>query len=263
MDLGRAARACALLVACSSGKPRAIEDAKRPAAPEGAASDGAALDGVAGKQPPASSSTGDVSVRVEWTKVPAAVRASPGTTPCATPRQPQVAPSTTWGIGDVLVIVDGAPVTAAEAHVRLADCALSPRISIGSSLVIDSAAERPAKLAIDQRRRVADLDTKLSATTTRVVMLPVAGHAVTVALESGAVYELATDAKDPETAWIVVGSGAVTDLGGVVVVKDVSVGVHAVRAWLPPRGGQPSRRATGQVTVMAGELAELTLQLEP
>ncbi|MBL0217879.1 MAG: hypothetical protein IPQ07_28870 [Myxococcales bacterium] len=129
--------------------------------------------------------------------------------------------------------------------------------------MIDSAADRPAKLAIDQRRRVADLDAKLAAPPTRAVLLPVAGHAVTVPLEAGAVYELATDAKDPETAWIVAGPGAVTDPGGVVVVKDVPAGVHAVRAWLPPRGGQPARRAAGQVTVAAGELAELTLQLEP
>jgi len=49
----------------------------------------------------------------------------------------------------------------------------------------------------------------------------------------------------------------------VVLVRDVPPGVHAVRAWLPPRGDQPARHAHGEVTVVAADLAELTLQLAP
>jgi hypothetical protein len=86
---------------------------------------------------------------------------------------------------------------------------------------------------------------------------------VTVALEPGGVYQLATEGKDPETAWVVAAAGAVTDPGGGVLVKDVPVGVHAVHAWLPPRAGQPARHAEGRVTVAAGDLAELTLELVP
>lgn len=249
---------CALLLGCSSNKARPVEDAKHPAPVTPVGPDATT---TAAPKPPAAT-TGDVSVRVEWEKVPAAVRASPGPTACGPPRRPQVSPSTTWGIGEVLVIVDDAPGTPGEAHVRLADCALVPRIAIGASLVIDSAADRPAKLAIRDRRRAADLDAKLE-TPSRPVLLPIAGHAVTVSLEAGAVYEIAAEGKDAETAWIVAANGAVTDPSGVVLVKDVPVGVHAVRAWLPPRAGQPARHAEGKVTVAAGDLAELTLQLVP
>lgn len=261
MDLGRAAALATslLAVACSGTKPRAVEDAKHPPS----AGDAARATDAAGGAAPGNVPTGDVSVRVEWPKVPASVRASPGATSCGTPRQPQVAPSTTWGIGDVLVIVDGAPAVTGDARVRLADCALSPRIAIGGSLVIDSAADRPAKLVLAARGQIASLDAKADAGAVRSVLLPIAGHAVAVALDAGALYELSAEGKDPETAWIVAGHGAVTDAGGVVVVKDVPTGVHAVRAWLPPRAGQPARRAAGQVTVTAGELAELTLTLEP
>src|SRR5690606_14172736 len=97
----------------------------------------------------------------------------------------------------------------------------------------------------------------------RTIQLPVAGHAVAAALDPGAIYALATDAKDPELAWIVAASATVTDASGVAVVKDVAPGVHAVRAWLPPRAGRPARYAAGKVTVAAGELAELTLKLAP
>src|SRR5262245_34352729 len=43
---------------------------------------------------------GDAQIRVEWADVPVAARASPGRTPCNTPRAPSVAPTTTWGVPD-------------------------------------------------------------------------------------------------------------------------------------------------------------------
>ena len=251
--------ACALLVACSSRKPHAVEDAKRSAVAGSDAMHADAAPAVA-----TSGTTGDVSVRVEWPAVPAAVRASPGATPCGTPRLAQVAPSTTFGIGDVLVIVEGAPATLGEARVRLADCAWSPRIAFGSSLVIDSATDRPARVVLSSRLHADDFTAKVEESTPGVpVLLPIAGHAVTVALDAGAVYQLAADGKDPEVAWVVAATGAITDASGVVLIKDVPVGPHAVRAWLPARAGQPARRATGTVTVVAGDLAELTLSLAP
>lgn len=254
--------AWALLAACSSGKPHAVEDAKRPAA---AGSDAARPDAPPPSPPPVpTATTGDVQVRVEWPTVTVAGRASPGTTPCGTPRLAQVSPSTTFGIGDALVVVEGAPAALGEARVRLAACAWSPRLSVGSSLVIESAADRPSKISLRSRLRAADLAARSDKAQPGVlVLLPVAGHAVTAALEPGAAYELATDAKEPEVAWVVADPGAVTDATGTALVKDVPVGEHAVRAWLPPRAGQPARHAAGKVTVVAGELAELTLTFAP
>ncbi len=256
--MGVARALCVALVACSGSKATTIEDAKHPTpAPPGDALPARDAAPVA-----VATTTGDVQVRVEWTNVPAAVRNSPGKTACNTPRAPAVAPSTTWGIGDVLVIVDGATAALGEAHVRLADCALAPRVLVGRSLAVDSASDHPGKLAISRRGEVGSLD-HLDKGKPRTIQLPIAGHTVTAELEPGGVYELATDAKDPEVAWVVAAPGAVTEPSGVVLIKDVPPGKHAVTAWLPPRAGQPARHAQGEVTVVAGDLAELTLQLVP
>jgi hypothetical protein len=245
------------LVACSSKRPPRVDDAATvaPARDATPAPDAAAGSGSAG-------SSGEVAIRIEWKNVPTAMRASPGRTSCNTPRAAAVAPTTTWGIPDVLVIVEGAPAVTHEARITLADCALAPRLAIGTSFVVESAVDRPAKLALARRGDV----TKLPVITDgapRAIQLPIAGHAVTLPVEPDGIYQLATDGKDPELAWLVVASGAITDASGLATIRNVPLGAHAVTAWLPPRGGQPARKATGKVTVVANELAELTLELVP
>jgi hypothetical protein len=245
-----------VLGACSSGKRRSPEDARR-LTPAG---DAAIVPADAATAP--RSPSGDVQVRVEWVNVPPAARSSAGKTACGTPRAPSVAPTTTWGIPDVVVIVDGAPGALAEARVRLAACALSPRIAIGKALVVDSATDRPATVVLSHRGRASDLRVEIkSAIPARTIQLPIAGHAVTTSLADDAVFEVTTARGDP--AWIVAAHAAVTDPSGVVLVRDVPPGIHTVRAWLPPRGDQPARHAAGEVTVVDGDLAELTLKLVP
>lgn len=247
------------LAACSGGKPRVGEDARR--ASTAAADAGSAAGPV--EAAPAAETTGDVQVRVVWPDVPAAMRSSPGKTPCDTPRAPAVSPTATWGIGEVLVLVDGAPRALGDAMVQVADCAPTPRLAIGSAVVIASAADRPTRLELARHGSVAELRALGEPAEVRAVQLPIAGHHVRAPLEAGGVYRLATEGKAPETAWIVAAPGVVTDASGAAVVRDVPVGAHAVRAWLPPRGGQRARHATGEVTVVPGELAELTLTLAP
>jgi hypothetical protein len=101
--------------------------------------------------------------------------------------------------------------------------------------------------------------TKGSAT---AIAFPVVGHEVTSALDDDFVYRVAPDGKDIDEAYVVSGVAFITDATGVALVKDVPPGKHAVRAWLPPRGGQPARSAKGEVTVEVGDLADLTLTLE-
>jgi hypothetical protein len=264
----------AVAVAACSGKPRA-EDAAHSVATrgdgpapgsavhgEGAVAAGAALGdaGPRGDAAAAALATGDLQVRVEWADVPAAARRSPGRTRCNTPRAPSVAPTTTWGIPDTLVLIEGVagPPPAAAAHVTLADCALTPQVAVGDSLAITSAVDRPAKLVLRKR---GTLD-HLAPGPPVPVMLPIAGHTVTAALEPGAVYSLETDEPEPEVAFMAALPGArVTDATGHVLVRDLAVGAHAVTAWLPPRGGQPARVGHGTATVAAGDLAELTVKL--
>lgn len=254
-------------LACS-GKPR-TEEAPHPAtAGDAAGSATAPADAAIGAAADAASAArdagragGDLQVRVEWRDVPVAARGSPGRTPCGTPRAPQVAPTTTWGVPDALVIVDGAPPPAepAVARIVLADCALAPRLAVAASLAITSAVDRPARLTL--RKRGA-LD-QLVAGDPVPVLLPIAGHTVTTALDAGAIYTLETDAAEPEVAVIAALPAQVSDAAGHALVRDLAPGPHAVTAWLPPRAGQPARSGRGSASVVAGELAELTVVLSP
>lgn len=275
-------RLALIVLAACSGKPRpddaapalAMRDAGSAAAGSGAAGDaagsGLALDaagpGANPAGPPASAAgaakatTGDLQIRVIWPDVPIAARSSPGKTPCQTPRAPQVAPTVTWGVPDVLVIVDGAVSGHAAAAVTLADCAIAPRLTVGNSLAITSATDRPAKLVL-RKRGTPD---RLVTGDPVPVMLPIAGHTVTTALDAGAIYTLETDAASPEVSFIAaVPDGYVTDSSGHAVARELAVGSHTVTAWLPPRAGQPARTARGTAKVAAGELTELIIALVP
>ena len=194
-------------------------------------------------------------------------RSSPGRTRCNTRRAPSVAPTTTWGIPDALVVVDGATAGsgaaagsggASVAKVTLAECAFSPRVAVGDRLAVTSAVDRPAKLALRKR---GTLDALVPGAPVPV-MLPIAGHTAGMALDAGAIYSLETDEPEPEVAFIAAAPGGfVTDATGHVLVRDLPAGAHAVTAWLPPRGGQPARIGHGTATIIAGELAELTVKL--
>jgi hypothetical protein len=245
-----------LLVACSGNKPRAKEDAAA-VRPDTHAIDAAA---PAVDAPPASNAkTGDLQVRVEWRDVPVPMRASPGRTACKTPRAPVVAPTTTWGIPEIVVIVSGATLPAAPARIVLADCALAPRIVAATAAVVESAVDRPSKITFAKRGDIASLD-KLEKGTPRPVQLPIAGHAVTLPLDANGVYELAADG---ETAWVIASPAAgVTEPNGQLLVKDLAPGKYDVTAWLPPRAGGAAKLKRGTVTVEAGDLADITLALE-
>jgi hypothetical protein len=201
---------------------------------------------------------GDLLVRVEWKDVPASVRGSPGRTPCNTPRAPAVAPTTTWGIPDVFVFVDGAPGKPGEARVVLAECALAPRVAHGATLIVESAADRPMTVTLSKQGAIAD-PTKLADGDPRPIQLPIAGHQASVALDAGALYTLAID---KETAWVAAGAAAVTDAAGAILVEDLPAGTRQVTAWLPPRSGQPARIAKGEIEIKPGAQADLTLELK-
>jgi hypothetical protein len=268
------ARVVALLtIAACSGNPRPEEAAsgvasRSDAGPAGDAGPSGDAGPAGDASPPrdapgARLAIGDLQIRVQWPDVPVVARSSPGRTPCNTPRTPSVAPTTTWGVPDALVIVDGAAPPLAAAHLTLADCTLTPRVAVGGSLAITSAVDRPAKLVLRKRASLATLG-QLAAGEPIPVMLPIAGHTVTTALEPGAIYSLETDATDPEVAFVAaIANGHVTDASGQAMARGLAAGPHAVTAWLPPRAGQPARTGHGTATVAAGDLAELTVTLAP
>jgi hypothetical protein len=263
----------ALAAACSS-KSHAIEDARSAQPPPQVPHD---APGPYRIEAPAQK--GDVQIRVEWKDVPLAARASPGTTPCNTPRVASVAPTTTWGVPDAVVMIDvdhGAAPSDPHARVVLDHCALSPRIVVaGPALDIASNADAPAQLALVKSARARPLGASLGGSfgprgqvafvmpAPRPVQLPIAGHTVHAALEPDSIYTLSSG---DELATIVVPTTpyvAVTEATGQVVVRDVPVGTHSVAVWLPERGGQPARGGHGTVTVTADALAEITVELAP
>ena len=246
----------ALVLGCSSKPQPKVDDASHPAPrPDGGTdvADVAPVPSVPGK-----AGVGEVQIRVTWKNVPTAMRASPGRTACNTPRPAAVAPTTTWGIPEVLVIVDGLADSRPETRVVLADCVLAPRVAAAATVVVESAVDRPVQLVLTRRGDAGKLDALVEGKP-RPIQLPIAGHAVRVALEPGGIYQLATG--EAEVAWIVAAPAAITDASGGLTLRDIPVGARAVTAWLPPRSGQPARIARGTVTVTANALAELMLEL--
>jgi hypothetical protein len=250
--------------ACSSSKPRTADDATRaPHAPVALDAPAIAIDATPPPPPPANpdAKTGDLQIRVEWKDVPIPMRASPGKTACHTPRAPVVAPTTTWGVPDVLLVVEGATLPAPPAAPRIvvADCALAPRIVAATSAILESASDKPEKLAFARRGELASL-AKLAPGKPSAVRLPIAGHEVALPLDANGVYELTLDG---ETSWVIASASAgVTEPNGALLVRDLAPGAYPVTAWLPPRAGGQAKLAKGTVTVVAGDLAELTLTFE-
>ncbi|HEY5925406.1 MAG TPA: hypothetical protein VIV11_27165 [Kofleriaceae bacterium] len=205
---------------------------------------------------------GDVQIRVEWKDVPVAARASPGRTTCGTARPAAVAPTTTWGVPDVFVAIEVPGSGSGGAHrIVFGDCLLTPRaLTSTGTLTIASATQAPAKLTI-QRAGQLPLGSAIKEDKARDVYLPIAGHEVEVALDAGAIYRVAAG---DELGWVVATDHpfiALTEVTGNIVLRGVPGGTHAITAWLPPRSGQPARVAKGTVTVNAGALSEVTLDI--
>jgi len=247
-----------VLAACGSSRPKAADEGKTapPPVTKPAAGDAAPA-------PVATGGAGDVSVRVEWHDVPAAMRESPGRTPCGTAQVPALAPTTTWGIPDAFVVLSGSR-KAADTAVRVVDdrCTLAPRAAVANGkLVVAGTATQPVALAVRRAFALDDL-AKPTADSAHPLQLPIAGHDVDVTLDAGYAYEVTGSAG--EDAFVVAAPArwvAVTDAAGVAVMRELPAGKYEVTAWLPPHARQPAKLAHGEVTVTAGALAEVTLDL--
>jgi hypothetical protein len=252
-----ATNACLVAVAIAACGAKSHPEDAHAVASGAAGGDAVAMTADAGSAAPPTGGTGQVTVRVEWKDVPVAARASPTATKCGTPRLPAVAPTVTWGIPELAVLVERSQAPAGEARIVASDCALTPRIAVGSKLVIASAMPAPVTLAL-----VAQGDDLHAprAGASRAIQLPVAGHEVEVALDPG-LYELTNGG---ESAWIVAKSGAaITDASGQATL-DAPVGATGVTAWLPKRGGVGTSRSAGtSATVVAGQTVEVTVDLVP
>jgi hypothetical protein len=221
------------LAACSGAKNK--EDAKPVVVPPHPSD---AVHPIDAAPPPPGE--GDVSIRVEWHDVPLEARTQ-GT--CG----PQVSPTTTWGIPETVVTLAGSGAPPAH-HPRIVfNTCFSPRIALASdSVTIASVVPQPTNVNVGA-----------GAGSAVVVQLPIAGHEVEVPMSAGTT-KLEGGAS---SGWIIVPTtpyAAITDASGVAVLRDVPSGIYPVTAYSPASG----RSAKGEITVMPGQLAELTLQLE-
>jgi hypothetical protein len=257
--------ACA---ACSGGKRKAVEDARHPVGADDAGS------GAGKVVPPiptgpyrvdTAAKTGDVQIHVEWKDVPAALRASPGATPCGTPARPAVTPTTTWGIPEAIVAIEidhGKALVPIRPRIELEDCALAPRLAVaGPTLAIASAVESPQIVTLAEVGHL-PLGSPLTAGTPRTLYLPIVGHEVEAALTPGSIYTVRFGAT--EIATVIAATTpyiAITEATGQALLRDVPIGTYAVHAWLPERGPLEPRVVTGTVTVAEGALAQVTLDI--
>jgi hypothetical protein len=218
---------------------------------------------------PGSVAVGSIAVTVVWPDAPAAVRASPGVTACATPRPPRATIGALHGVAGAIVIVDGvAPARrlAAPARLTARDCAIAPAAAVlpaGGTLEVQAQDDAGHVIAIEDLGaawQAAPLAEPRSVTRAR---LPVWGHTVALPLPAAGARRVVLD--DGEAAWVAVtdGASAVTAADGTATLADVPPGADAVIAWLPPAAGQPSVLARGEATVVAGDRVELTLRLRP
>ncbi len=248
--------------ACSGNKARAVEDARHgQLVAEGSGSAGSASRPAVPPSPTGpyrvdpAAKLGDVQVRVEWKDVPTALRASPGRTTCGTPIAAALSPTTTWGIPEAVVAIEtdhGIALPALRPRVVIADCALSPRIAIaGTTLAVASATEQPQTVTVAEGSAAA-----------HTLQLPVIGHEVEVTLTPGTEYTVSLGSAATSTIHAATTPYvAITEPTGQVIVRDVPIGTHPVRAWLSRRGALEPRSVTGSVTVTEGGLAQVTLDL--
>jgi hypothetical protein len=132
--------------------PQAADDARRRLDATASRDAGAGRDATAG------AGSGELTVRVEWRDAPLVARASPGRSPCGTPLAGAVAPTTTWGIPDVFVIVDAGPRGTDEpSRVVLDRCALAPRAVVtAGGLAVNGTGDAPAALVLTRRGELRD-----------------------------------------------------------------------------------------------------------
>jgi hypothetical protein len=222
-----------VLAACSGAKTK--EDAK-PVVVQHPADAARAVD-VAPPPP----GKGDVSIRVEWHDVPLEARKLGA---CGA----DVSPTTTWGIPDTVVTLAGSGAPPPHAPRIVFDNCFSPRVALASeTFTLASVIPQPASVTVTPETGSA-----------LAVQLPIAGHEVEVPVAPGTTRIEGAASR----AWVIVPKtpyAALTDASGVATLRDVPSGIYPVAAYSPASG----KSAKGEITVMPGQLAELTLQLQP
>jgi hypothetical protein len=267
------AAASAALVVVLSGCPAkgpGSTPARRDAGDGGLISgtDSAATDGAA-----SASGQGRVSVKVLWPTAPASVRASPGYTACHTPRRARAQIGTLHGVADAFVVLPDLPavvsasVPAAPGRLKVRDCAVGPPALLARGALEIQTQDTAHTVTVERIGKPwLEDDGIIAPVTLARAQLPVLGHTVTVAIDEPGAIRVHADGAGDDAAWVLAPPhryAGITDEVGALGIADVPAGTHTIVAWLPPRAGQTAQRATGTVTVVAGETADVELTFVP
>jgi hypothetical protein len=211
-------------------------------------------------------------VTLEWPSARAAMRRSPGRTPCATARSPRARIGTLHGVADALVIVDvGAgkpapPTTPVRITVR--ECAVTPLMTLAPGL--GDALEIQSQDTVHHAITATTVGSTWVAATTDVVLamteLAVMGHTVAIGLPSAGVIAIVADGATDDPAYVIAPPhpyAAITDEIGRVAIADIPPGTYDVHAWLPARAGSPAVTVSGSAVIAADAETELTLVVPP
>lgn len=281
-----AALLTAMLTGCSAKGPGSTS-VRRDAGDGGLMSGtDSATDGSGGGAG-AASGVGRVSVKVLWPTATASVRASPGYTACHTPRRARAQIGTLHGVADAFVVLpdlpaaisasapaapasgSAAPAAGAPSAARLTvrDCALDPPALVARGALEVQTQDTAHTVTIERVGKPwLEDDGIIAPVTLARVQLPVLGHTVTVAIDEPGAIRVHADGASDDAAWVLAPPhryAGITDEVGALGIADVPAGSHPIVAWLPPRAGQTAQRATGTVTVVAGETTDVELTFAP
>jgi hypothetical protein len=209
---------------------------------------------------------GSVAVTVTWSDPPAALLRSPGLSPCGSKLPPPVSVHTLHGLRDAVVRLEGVregvpPRPAAAVEIAVRDCQLEPRVQVAPRLgvplaVINDDGERRevalAQLGAGEPEPLARLP------------MPLVGQRYELPLDRPGLVRARMGDRDSYVFAPPHPYAAVTSDKGRVEFEQVPPGTYTVVAWHPPvvAGGAPLE-ARGEVTVVAGETAELELEPRP
>jgi hypothetical protein len=231
--------------------------------------------GSGSSDPAAPPTTGNLELRVEWKDAPAAVRASPGRTPCGGARRGRAKVHTLWGVANAIVFVeDAGPSAGAGAPpvmLTVRDCELTPTALVVASapaaVRVYNADAKTQAVTIEPAITLDDLagaPVKVTKKASRAA-LPWMGSEIEAAIAQPGALAIATADAPGDLAWVLAppagGAAAVTDDTGVAGFDRLAPGTHAITAWLPPAAGEKARVVTGEATIAVGKTTKLTIDL--
>lgn len=271
--VGIGALALALAGCRGQGRGNGAPAAWRDAGDAGLVADATASTATGGAGAAGPPGPATVTIKVHWPDAPASARASPGYTPCHTPRPPRARVHTLHGVAGAMVVLEGGPAGAAAAppardlRLTVRDCALEPVAALarpGAAVEVQSQDGAHVIVVEHLGQPWQGGDGAPRAERLARAHLPVVGHTAAVTVDAPGAIRISADRAD--VAWVLVAPHAhagISDEIGAVALGEVPPGRYRAIAWLPPAAGQPAVGGSAEVVVAGGGAVEAIVTLAP